>query len=114
MDLPAGYATFIEAMKAKNPDRRLVMNSVSSFGAKEIAEAEKTDFLYNELWEEQDKFSDIHNVIKANSDFSKGKKNTVLAAYMNYRKGFPFFNTPGVLLTDAVIFALGGAYRAEW
>ena len=110
VDLPAGYATFIEAMKAKNPDRRLVMNSVSSFGAKEIAEAEKTDFLYNELWEEQDKFSDIHNVIKANSDFSKGKKNTVLAAYMNYRKGFPFFNTPGVLLTDAVIFALGGAH----
>ena len=38
---------------------------------------------------------------------------TVFAAYMNYDKAGSStgeFNTPGVLLTDAVIFALGGSH----
>ena len=36
-------------------------------------------------------------------------KNTVLAAYMNYKQSGNF-NTPAVLLADAVIFALGGSH----
>ena len=38
--------------------------------------------------------------------------NTVFAAYMNYNKADNRgeFNTPGILLTDAVMFALGGSH----
>jgi dextranase len=43
---------------------------------------------------------------------SNNTKNTVLAAYMNYdlanNKGF--FNTPSVLMTNAVIFAFGASH----
>lgn len=34
----------------------------------------------------------------------------MFAAYMNYDKQTGDFNTPGVLLTDAVMFAIGGAH----
>lgn len=109
-DLQRGYASFIEAMKTRRPEKRLVMNAVSSFGASTIAGTGKTDFLYNELWDSEADFSSIEKVLHANSLYSNGKKQTVLAAYMNYGKSDGEFNTPGVLLTDAVIFALGGSH----
>ena len=39
---------------------------------------------------------------------SNHQLNTVLAAYMNYDSSEGFFNTPSVLMSDAVIFAFGG------
>ena len=55
--------------------------------------------------------SDIRDVISRNSAYSGGK-NSIIAAYMNYGKSGAAgtFNTPGILLTDAVLFALGGAH----
>lgn len=110
VDLPSGFASFIRTMKSRQPAKRLVMNSVSRFGDKEIAETGKVDFLYNEVWDEDSDFSDLKDIIVRNNGFGDGNLKTVFAAYMDYDKADSkgYFNTPGVLLTDAVMFALGG------
>lgn len=109
LDLAQGYVSFLHAMKKAHPQKLLVMNSVSSFGTTEIAKSGQTEFLYNELWESEDKFTDLRDIVHSNRAASGGK-NTVLAAYMNYNVGSGNFNIPGVLLTDAFIFAVGGAH----
>ena len=107
---PQAYASFINAMKKHHPDKRLVMNAVSSFGSQAICQTGNVDFAYNELWASEDKFTDIYSVIKGTQVYSQGKLKSILAAYMNYECDQRQFNAPGVLLTDAVIFALGGAH----
>ena len=111
-NLPRGYASFISAMKLRHPSKRLVMNSVGSYGAQNIASSGSVDFCYNEVWDDEKEFKDLHNIIRANDTYSDGKLATVFAAYMNYGKSGSKgeFNTPGVLLTDAVMFALGGSH----
>lgn len=102
---------FIDAVKADEPQKDIVMNAVSQYGQKGIAES-SADFLYTEVWSPFDSYSDLSNLIQQNNAYSNNTKNTVLAAYMNYdlasNKGF--FNTPSVLMTNAVIFAFGGAH----
>lgn len=113
VNLPKGYASFIESMKQKHPEKRLVMNAVSSYGASQIAGTGKVDFLYNEVWGDEADFKDLHTIIKANDQYSNHTLKTVFAAYMNYDKagsGTGEFNMPGILLTDAVMFALGGSH----
>ncbi|MBR5716910.1 MAG: glycoside hydrolase family 66 protein [Bacteroidales bacterium] len=111
LKLESGIASFIEAMKQRHPNRSLVMNAVSGFAAEGIGRTGKTDFMYTEMWGGESKFSDVHDIISSNSTYSGGK-NSIIAAYMNYGKSGSSgtFNTPGILLTDAVMFALGGAH----
>lgn len=110
-DLPNAFPKFITAMKNARPEKRLLFNAVNQFGQKEMANT-PLDFLYTEVWGPNDSFQDLAQVLLDNSQFSGGKKNTVLAAYMNYDKAEEKgeFNTPGVLLADAVIFAFGGSH----
>ena len=112
IDLEAGYAAFINEMKQKQPEKDLIMNAVSSFGSRQILGTGKTAFAYNELWESEAQFSDLKKVIDANISYGGENMKTVFAAYMNYDKANNpgSFNTPGILLTDAVIFALGGSH----
>lgn len=113
VNLPTGYQSFIKAMKARHPEKRLVLNSVSSFGASQIAGSGGVDFCYNELWNEEDGFADLHSVIKANDAYSGGTLSTVFAAYMNYDyagRTEGKFNNPGVIMADAVMMALGGSH----
>lgn len=111
VDLPSGYGSFIAAMKQAHPDKRLVMNAVSQYGQEQIARG-SVDFLYNEVWGDSPKFTDLVRILQENEAYSNGRLQTVFAAYMNYNvadnKGF--FNTPGVLLTDAVMFAFGASH----
>ena len=111
VNLPGGFASFIQAMKAHHGDKRLVMNAVSGYGASQIGNTKQTDFMYTEMWGSEQMYSDIRDVIALNGTSSDGK-NTIIAGYMNYGKSGAAgtFNTPGVLLTDAVIFALGGSH----
>jgi len=111
-NLPRGYASFINAMKAAHPQKRLVMNAVSNYGASQIAQTNNVDFLYNELWDSESQFSDLLTTKNANSVYSNQQLQTVFAAYMNYNKSSAAgtFNTAGVLLTDAVMFAIGAAH----
>ena len=110
VDLPVGYASFINAMKKAHPDKRLVFNAVSSYGSNRIAGTGNVDFCYNEVWGSEDQFKDLYTIIKTNDMNSNHNLKSVLAAYMNYECSGRDFNIPGVLLTDAVIFALGGAH----
>ena len=112
VNLPLGYASFIQAMKELHPDKRLVMNAVSGYGASQIAGTGQVDFLYNEMWGGEDGFDDLRTAVMANDQYSNHTLGTVFAAYMNYNvaDNAGTFNTPGVLLTDAVMFALGASH----
>lgn len=111
LNLSQTFKPFINAIKADEPGKDVVMNAVSQYGQQGIAEA-SSDFLYTEVWSPFDSYNDLANLIKQNNTYSSNTKNTVLAAYMNYdmanSKGY--FNTPSVLMTNAVIFAFGGSH----
>lgn len=105
VDMTSGYGKFIEAMHAAQPSKKHAFNAVSRYGQSAIAAA-PSDFLYNEVWTVG--FDEIDKIMKENQTLAP-EKNTVLAAYMNYNQSGTF-NTPAVLLADAVIFALGGSH----
>jgi len=111
LNLSSTYKPFIDATKAADPQKDIVMNAVAQYGQQGIATS-AADFLYTEVWSPSDSYNDLANLIKQNNVYSNNTKNTVLAAYMNYdmanNKGY--FNTPSVLMTNAVIFAFGGAH----
>jgi dextranase len=108
VDLPSSYQSFLQAGKQKL-DVDYVMNAVNQFGQQQIAQS-PVKFLYTEVW--LNEFKDLTDVIGQNSGLSHYEKNTVIAAYMDYdlADGSGQFNAPGVLLTDAAIFAAGGAH----
>lgn len=118
VNLPAGYASFIKAMKERHPQKRLIMNAVSEYGAKEIGSTGRTDCFYNEVWGchsnnsltlAEAKFTNLRNIIMNNRSYNADLQ-TVFAAYMNYCCDNGNFNTPGIVMTDAVMFALGGSH----
>lgn len=111
LNLSQTYKPFINAMKTVQPQKNIVMNAVSQYGQQFIAEA-STDFLYTEVWNPFTSFNDLSNLIKQNNALGNYTKNTVLAAYINYDLADSpgFFNTPSVLMANAVIFAFGGAH----
>lgn len=106
------YKSFVDAMKAASPDKRLVMNAVSQYGQEKTISKSDVDFLYTEVWSESKTFEQLAQVITDNYAYSNQSKATVLAAYMNYGKSnnTGFVNQPGVLLANAVIFSFGGAH----
>lgn len=113
VDLPSGFQRFLKGMRTRFPDRNHVFNAVGGYGQEQIAASGSVSFLYNEVWQEQNEYRHLKEIIDRNNTLSGGTLNTVLAAYVNYdlsSKAGGVFNTPGVLMTDAVIFALGGAH----
>ncbi|MGF2614640.1 hypothetical protein FZC84_17330 [Rossellomorea vietnamensis] len=111
IDLAQTYVPFLERAKAEL-EVDFVMNAVSQYAQGYIASQAPVNFLYSELWDGHTTYDSLKKVIDQNLKYSKGELNTVLAAYMNYdlsnSKGE--FNAPGVLLTNSVIFASGGAH----
>lgn len=118
INLTSGYASFIQAMKQRHPEKRLVMNAVSEYGAQEIGKTGKTDCFYNEVWgchsnnaltNTEARFSNLKNIIQNNRSYNAALQ-TVFAAYMNYCCDNSNFNVPGIVMADAVMFALGGSH----
>ena len=111
VDLALGFESFIKATKKHDPDKGLVMNAVNQYG-QSIFGPLNMEFLYTEVWDPYKSYEDLAGIIKENNSFSSGSKNTVLAAYMNYNlaENEGEFNTPGVLLTNAVTSAFGGSH----
>ena len=105
------FAPFLTAMKAAAPQKRLVMNAVAQYGQTQIATT-PVDFLYSEVWSPYNNFTDLANIIQSNDLQTKGVKRSVLAAYMDYNVADNpgYFNTPGVIMADAIIFAFGGSH----
>ena len=113
-DLASHCPSLLKALKARHPSKTLIMNSVSRYGEQEIASSGVIDVCYNEMWADCDGFDDLYKVVASNRASGGNAMKTVFANYMNYDYGKDNrgknFNTPGVLLTDAYIFALGGAH----
>ena len=112
IDVPSAFGSFLSAMKTAAPAKSLVMNAVNQFGQQNNIARSPVDFLYTEVWAPNESYNDLATIIKNNNAWSNDTKKTVLTAYMDYNvaNGTGYFNTPGVLLTDAVIFAFGGAH----
>ena len=83
VNLPQGFASLINAMKARHPGKSLVMNAVSNYASKNIVQTGNVDFMYSEMWAGESQFSDLLTTLKANQTYSSGKLNQVFAAYMN-------------------------------
>ena len=112
LDLAATFKPFVEAMKKSAPGKKLVMNAVNQYGQENGIAQAPVDFLYTEVWTGYEGYKDLARIITDNDKYSSHTRKTVLAAYMNYNKANSpgYFNTAGVLLTDAVIFAFGGSH----
>ena len=105
------FTPFLQNLKAKFPNKKMVLNAVNQYGQSNILES-GVDIAYTEVWDPNNTYKSLADIIKYNNSLSNDQVNTVLAAYMNYDKANSagFFNTPGVLFTDAVIFAFGGSH----
>lgn len=111
VNLPDTYTEFINNAK-KALGTSVVFNTVNRYGLEQVAKSD-VDFLYSELWpSDYPSYSSFKETIDKGYELTNGKKNTVIAAYMNYgRAGTPGeFNEHSVRLTDAAIFAAGGAH----
>ncbi len=108
------FPSLLKAFKSRHPQKSLIMNSVSKHGATQIASSGVVDACYSELWGGEADFMDIYWCIFDHKQAGGNDMKTIFANYMNYDYGVAnygkAFNTPGVLLTDACIFALGGAH----
>lgn len=111
------FRPFLNA--AKNAlHKTLIFNNVGGYGLYDTAAHSTEDAVYIECWEwaGQKTYHDLQTVIGQASAWSGGKA-VLLAAYMDRAYADRFssahpgrFNPPGVLLTDAAIFASGGAH----
>jgi dextranase len=112
IDVAKGFGSFLSAMKTAAPAKRLVMNAVNQFGQENNIATSPVDFTYTEVWSPNEGYKDLATVIQNNKTWSNDTRQTVLTAYMDYNvaNNPGYFNTPGVLLTDAVIFAHGAAH----
>lgn len=112
LNLEATFKPFLEAMRADMPDKKLVMNAVNQYGQELSISKSPVDFLYTEVWSPNESYKDLATTIRDNDQWSNNLKRSVLCAYMDYNLADNpgFFNTPGVLLTDAVIFSFGGSH----
>ncbi|WP_438432399.1 glycoside hydrolase family 66 protein [Gorillibacterium sp. sgz500922] len=110
VNLALTYKDFLAAAKERL-GKELVMNAVGQYGQPLIAKA-PVQFLYSEVWESYPEYKSLKQVVDENIKYGGGKLASVLAAYMNYdRADSPGeFNAPGVLLTDATIFASGASH----
>ena len=112
INIANSYGSFIPAMKSEHPDKRLVMNAVNQYGQQGDIGNSDVDFLYTEVWNPNEDYTDLADIIKNNYQYSNNTKNSVLAAYINYdlAESSGNFNIASVLFADAVIFAFGGAH----
>jgi len=108
------FRPFINAAKS-TLNKTMVLNNVGGYGMYDTVANSTEDFVYVECWPfaGQTTYADLKSMIDNGVSWSNGKA-VVLAAYMdyNYASTHPGaqFNEPGVLLTDATIFASGGAH----
>lgn len=111
VDLPNTYTDFINNAKSIL-GAGVVFNTVNRYGLEQVAKS-NVDFLYSELWPtDYPNYYNFKETVDKGYELTSGKKSTVIAAYMNYGSaGMPgVFNEHSVRLTDAAIFAAGGAH----
>jgi dextranase len=113
VDYISGFRSFIDnAHDALH--KRIVFNAVGTLGQERIARS-NADFVYSELWEDNETFAGIQLAINQ-VHAANSRDGFVIAAYLHKEpETGPIppgkeFNLPSVLLTDAAIFASGAAH----
>lgn len=111
VSLKTTFISFLINLKATFPDKNMVMNAVNGYGQSEILEA-PVNFAYTEVWEPNNTYNHLSEIINENNHLSDNTLNTVLAAYINYNMADNSgeFNEAAVLMADAVIMSFGGAH----
>lgn len=110
VDIALSFPGFIQAAKNAQPSKSLVFNAVNTYGQSVVANS-PTDFLYTELWDGNEGYFNLGNIIQTNEGYAPGKKNVYAAYVGKQRSGSPGAHSEGaVLLADATIFAFGGAH----
>ncbi len=111
------FAPFLQAARTRL-NKAIVFNNVGAYGLYDTAANSGEDAVYVEGWEfaGQKTYNDLKNVVDQASSWSKGK-GVIIAAYNDKSSGDKFsettpgsFNAPGVLLTDAALFAAGASH----
>jgi dextranase len=109
----AGFRSFINHAK-ETLNKRIVLNTVNTWGQDETAHSD-ADFVYSELWEDHETYASIQDAA-AQVHTANPAAGLVFANYLQrQQKDDPppateYFNAPGVLLADAVIFASGASH----
>ncbi len=113
VDYITGFPGFINNASA-NLHKRILFNAVGTRGQERIAHS-AADFVYSELWEDNETFSGI--LLTAEQvHFANPRAGYVIAAYVHKEPEHgPVpkarqFNLPSVLLADAAIFAAGASH----
>ena len=111
ISLKTTFTPFLTNLRTTFPDKNMVMNAVNGYGQSEILEA-PVNFAYTEVWEPNNTYNHLSEIINENYNLSNNKLNTVLAAYVNYNlaNNTGEFNEAAVLMADAVIMSFGGAH----
>lgn len=92
----------------------IVLNTVNTWGEAAVAKSQAA-FVYSELWQDHETYSSILTAADE-VHVANPQKSLVFAAYMQRPEAgavaakTKYFNTPSVLLTDAVIFASGASH----
>ena len=113
VDYISGFRPFVDHASA-NVHKRILFNAVGTLGQESIA-LSAADFVYSELWQDNETFAGIFLATKQVHD-ANPHVGYVIAAYVHKEpESGPVptakqFNTPSVLLTDAAIFASGAAH----
>jgi dextranase len=113
VDYISGFHSFIDNASAAL-HKRILFNAVGTLGQERIARS-TADFVYSELWEDNDTFAGIQ-LAAEQVHFANPRDGFVIAAYLHKEpETGPVppgknFNPPSVLLTDAAIFASGAAH----
>jgi len=113
VDYIAGFRSFIDQASA-TLHKRIVFNAVGTLGQERIARS-AADFVYSELWEDQETFASIL-VTAEQVHFANPQDGFVIAAYVHKEpEAGPVptakqFNMPSVLLADAAIFSSGASH----
>lgn len=106
VDLPLAFADFIENYR-RSSDQEVLFNFVNEYAKDQVAKRGDVSFAYSELWPDRyPSYVSLANVVQRDQEYGLA---SVLALYMNYPKKTGQFNTPGVLLTSAVVLSSGGS-----
>src|SRR5690606_36437640 len=108
LDMRGASTEFMDSLLDRYPNTKRALTAVDQYDQGETLST-GVDFAYTEVWSRM-QYADLAAVIREIREFAGRPMNTVLAAYMNYGAAEGSFNTPSVLLADAVIFAHGGAH----
>ena len=110
LNLGERYSGLLDRMQTEL-ETRLIFNAVSKYGQKDVVENVTLDIMFAEVWPWcHPSYYSLKETL--DESFSVTDNGMVIPAYMNYNvsKQLEYFNTPGVLYTNAVLFAAGGAH----